>query len=188
MIINKSKSVHLMVALLGMLLFFQQQAVTQQVPDRIQDLFTPGIYGSNIANFYFAQPGDFTMLVSVWGDVGRSGRYEVPIGTDIGQLLSLAGGPGADIRGVVGSDTWSRRGAGKTIVRLSRLTGGAGREIILEYRIEDLLTLRERDVPLQEGDIIMIDRVRPFNIWDLFTLLSTSGTLLLLLDRIFRIF
>lgn len=188
MIINKSKSVHWVITLLGILLFFQQHAGAQQVQDRIQELFTPGIYGSNIANYYFAQPGDFTMLVSVWGDVGRSGRYEVPIGTDIGQLLSLAGGPGADVRGVVGSDTWSRRGAGKTIVRLSRLTGGAGREIILEYRIEDLLTLRERDVPLQEGDIIMIDRVRPFNIWDLFTLLSTSGTLLLLLDRIFGIF
>ena len=188
MIINKSKSVHWVITLFSILLFFQQQVGAQQVQDRIQELFTPGIYGSNIANYYFAQPGDFTMLVSVWGDVGRSGRYEVPVGTDIGQLLSLAGGPGADIRGVVGSDTWSRRGAGNTIVRLSRLTGGAGREIILEYKIEDLLKLRERDVPLQEGDIIMIDRVRPFNIWDLFTLLSTSGTLLLLMDRIFGIF
>ena len=188
MTINNRNTLHLIAALFGLFLFLQPQAGAQQVPDRIQDLFTPGIYGSNVANFYFAQPGDFTMLVSVWGDVGRSGRYEVPVGTDIGQLLSLAGGPGADVRGVVGADTWSRRGAGKTIVRLSRLTGGAGREIILEYRIEDLLTLRERDVPLQEGDIIMIDRVRPFNIWDLFTLLSTSGTLLLLLDRIFVIF
>lgn len=189
MTINNRNTLHLIAALFGLFLFLQPQAGAQQVPDRIQDLFTPGIYGSNVANFYFAQPGDFTMLVSVWGDVGRSGRYEVPVGTDIGQLLSLAGGPGADIRGTPGADTWSRRQSGKTIIRLSRLTGGqGGREIILEYRIEDLLVLAERDVPLQDGDIIMIDRIRFFNIWDLFSLISTTGTLVLLLDRIFGIF
>jgi len=175
------------ITLLGIFILFQQQVQSQQIQDRLQDFFTPGIYGSNVANYYFAQPGDFTMLVSVWGNVGRSGRYEVPVGTNIGDLLSLAGGPGADIRGAPGSDIYSRRG-GNTIVRLSRLTGGIGREIIMEYRIDDLLRLRERDIPLQEGDIIMIDQIRKFNIWDVFQLISTSGTLLLLLDRIFEIF
>jgi len=178
-------------AIFGTLFLMPQEAESQQFPERFQDQFTPGIYGSSVANYYFAQPGDFTMLVSVWGDVGRSGRYEVPVGTNIGDLLSLAGGPGADVRGVVGGDRYSQRQSGRTIVRLSRLAdggGGGGREIILEYRIEDLLKLKEQEVPLQEGDIIMIDRVRPFNIWDLFTLISTSGTILLLLDRIFVIF
>jgi hypothetical protein len=179
---------HILVLLFGIFLAIPNSLEGQQVQDRLQDIFTPGIYGSNVANYYFAQPGDFTMLVSVWGQVGRSGRYEVPIDTNIGDLLSLAGGPGADVRGTVGADTWSRRQAGTTIVRLSRLTGGASREIILELRIDDLLKLRERDVPLQDGDIIMIDRIRPFNIWDIFTVISTSGTLILLLDRIFGIF
>jgi hypothetical protein len=148
---------------------------------------TPGIYGSSVANYYFARPGDFTMLVSVWGAIGRSGRYEIPVGSDLGQLLSLAGGPGADVRGVVGADVYARRAAGTTIVRLSRLRG-EGREIILELRIEDLLRLREQTIPLQEGDIVMVDSIRSFNVWDLFSLLSTSGTLILLLDRIFGIF
>jgi hypothetical protein len=179
-------SLHLLV--LVSIFIFTHTTVNAQIPDRFQDTFTPGIYGSSVANYYFARPGDFTMLVSVWGTVRQSGRYEIPVGTDIGQLLSLAGGPGADIRGTVGADTWSRRQAGRTIVRLSRLTGGEGREIILELRIEDLLRLKERNVPLQDGDIIMIDQVRSFNVWDLFTLVSTSGTLILLLDRIFGIF
>ncbi len=175
-------------ALLGLFLMVQQQAEGQQIPERLQDLFTPGIYGSSVANYYYAQPGDFTILVSVWGDVRNSGRYEIPVDTNIGELLSLAGGPGADIRGISGTDTWSRRQAGKTIIRLSRLTGGAGREVVLEYRIEDLLRLREQEIPLQEGDIIMIDRVRSFDIWDFFNVISTSASLLLLLDRIFVIF
>jgi protein involved in polysaccharide export with SLBB domain len=174
-------------ALFGFSILSNQEAYSQQMQERLQDFFTPGIYGSNVANYYFAQPGDFTMLVSVWGNVGRSGRYEVPVGTNIGDLLSLAGGPGADVRGAPGSDVYSRRG-GDTIVRLSRLTSREGREIVLEYRIDDLLRLKERDVPLQEGDIIMIDQIRKFNVWDVFQLISTSGTLLLLLDRIFEIF
>jgi hypothetical protein len=175
-----------LIVMLLLFLFVSSVTVEAQVINR-DEFATPGIYGSSVANYYFARPGDFTMLVSVWGAVGRSGRYEVPVGTDIGQLLSLAGGPGADVRGVVGADNWSRRAAGTTIVRLSR-SRGEGREIILELRIEDLLRLREQNVPLQEGDIVMIDQIRSFNIWDLFSVISTSGTLILLLDRIFGIF
>ena len=182
-----------LIAAVGLFLFVQGSADSQQpqIPQQLQDAFTPGIYGSSVANYHFANPGDFTMLVSVWGNVGRSGRYEIPVGSNIGDLLSLAGGPGGDVRGVVGADTWSRRQAGTTIVRLSRLSEGGGsdgREIIMELRIDDLLKLRESDVPLQDGDIVMIDRLRPFNIWDLFSLVSTSGTVILLLDRIFGIF
>ena len=178
------------IAAVGLFLFIQGSADSQQpqIPQELRDAFTPGIYGSSVANYTFAQPGDFTILVSVWGDVGRSGRYEVPVDINIGELLSLAGGPGADLRGIVGADGYSRRQGGTTIVRLSRLTGGEGRQIILELRIEDLLRLREKDVPLQDGDIIMIDRIRSFNLWDIFTLINTSGTIILLLDRIFGIF
>jgi hypothetical protein len=157
------------------------QVITQQ------DGVMPGIYGSGVANFYFAKPGDFTMLVSVWGAVGRPGRYEVPVGMDIGQLISLAGGPGADTRGTVGADIYSRRAAGKRIVRLSRLSGN-GREIILEGDIEFLLRLKEQTVPLRDGDILMVDEVRSFNFWDVIAVISSSATLLLLLDRIFVIF
>ena len=178
-----------LIAAVGLFLFVQGSADSQQqqLPQQLQDAFTPGIYGSSVANYHFANPGDFTMLVSVWGAVGRSGRYEIPVGSDIGDLLSLAGGPGADVRGAVGADVYARRGAGKTIVRLSRLQS-EGREIIMELRIEDLLRLREDSVPLQDGDVIMIDQVRSFNIWDVFSLVSTSGTMILLLDRIFGIF
>jgi hypothetical protein len=157
------------------------QVITQQ------ESISPGLYGSGVANFYFAKPGDFTMLVSVWGAVGRPGRYEVPVGMDVGQLISLAGGPGADTRGTVGADTYSRRAAGKRIVRLSRLTG-QGREIILEGDIEFLLRLREQTVPLRDGDILMVDEIRRFNFWDVIAIISSSASLLLLLDRIFVIF
>ena len=49
---------------------------------------------SNIAAYYYyAEPGDLTMQVNVWGTVRYPGRYEVKNGTDLGQLLSYAGGP-----------------------------------------------------------------------------------------------
>lgn len=151
--------------------------------------FIPGLTGTGIANYRFAEPGDFTMLVSVWGVVRASGRYEIPVGTDIGQLLSLAGGPGADVRGFEGPalDRTRRDGGGKTIVRLSRLQG-EGREIIMELRIEDLLRLKEQSIPLQDGDIVMIDQVRPFRFWDALAVTSSLAAIILLIDRFVPIF
>jgi hypothetical protein len=181
---HRKISIYSSVLIIFVLSFIQldaQQTFTQQ------EGVMPGIYGSGVANFYFAKPGDFTMLVSVWGAVGRPGRYEIPVGMDIGQLISLAGGPGADTRGTVGVDTYSRRTAGKKIVRLSRLSGN-GREIILEGDIEFLLRLKEQTVPLRDGDILMVDDIRRFNFWDIIAIISSSATLLLLFDRIFVIF
>ena len=169
------------------ILFIQSGSVNAQVQDQFQDRM-PGITGTGVANFYFARPGDFTILVSVWGGA-RSGRYEVPIGTDVGQLLSLAGGPGMDVRGFEGPTAGGRvrdRGT-KTTVRLSRLQG-EGREIIMELRIEDLLRLKEETIPLQDGDIIMVDSYRAFNIWDAFGVMGTAASIILLVDRFFTIF
>ena len=43
--------------------------------------------------FNVAKPGDVTIQVNMWGYVDKPGRYEVPVGTDIIELLSYAGGP-----------------------------------------------------------------------------------------------
>ena len=45
------------------------------------------------AYFVHVLPGEATVVASVWGTVQLPGTYEVGDGTDMGQLLSLAGGP-----------------------------------------------------------------------------------------------
>lgn len=40
-----------------------------------------------------AEPGELADSVNVWGDVGASGRYLVPKGTDLIRLLSYSFGP-----------------------------------------------------------------------------------------------
>jgi len=139
---------------------------------------------SGIANYYYARDTDITMHVSVWGIAGRSGLYEVPVGMHIGRLLSLAGGPGGDIRGFDGPGLGGRRTTdrGKTVVRLSRLKNGE-REIIMRLEIEDLLQLDEQSLVLEDGDIVMIDQVRPFRFWDALAITSSIAAIVLLIDR-----
>ena len=45
------------------------------------------------AYFVHVLPGEATVVVSVWGTVPRPGTYEVSAGMDMGEVLSLAGGP-----------------------------------------------------------------------------------------------
>jgi hypothetical protein len=39
-----------------------------------------------------AEPGEFADSVNVWGDVGSSGRYLIPMGTSLNDLISYSGG------------------------------------------------------------------------------------------------
>lgn len=39
-----------------------------------------------------AEPGEFADSVNVWGDVGSSGRYLIPVGTTLNDLISYSGG------------------------------------------------------------------------------------------------
>ncbi|MBO6792767.1 MAG: hypothetical protein JJ895_02560 [Balneolaceae bacterium] len=39
-----------------------------------------------------AEPGEFADSVNVWGDVGSSGRYLIPVGTTLSELISFSGG------------------------------------------------------------------------------------------------
>jgi hypothetical protein len=176
--------------LLVTLLFTCTFNITAQViPDRIPDQ-TPGLAGRGMANYVFTKRGDLPMYVSVWGSARLPGRYEVPEGTDLGQLLSLAGGPGVDIRGfIVGVDYMGRQDQrrGKTHIRVSRRIGEKN-FLVLEQRIDNLLVDDLRNFQLNDGDVIMIDQVQRFNFWDALSIISISASILLLLDRIFVIF
>ena len=174
--------------LIGLLFICAFYTSAQELPPRFIEQ-TPGLAGRGMANYVFTKRGDLPIHVSVWGQARNPGRYEIPEGTNLSQLLSLAGGPGFDTRGfIMGIDARERQRRGHTSIRISR-SGGDNTEVVLESRIDDLLKNSEfRNFKLSDGDVIMIDMIQRFNIWDAVMIISSSASLILLLDRIFVIF
>ena len=179
-----TRSIYILIALFFTCVF---HTAAQELPDRFLER-APGLAGRSMANYVFTKRGDLPIHVSVWGVARNPGRYEVPEGTDLGQLLSLAGGPGYDTRGfIVGIDQRERQRRGKTYIRISRSSGG-NTDVVLESRIDNLLYEEFRHFKLEDGDVIMVDMVQRINIWDGVMIISASASLILLLDRIFVIF
>lgn len=99
--------------------------------------------------FRFSAPGEATVQVHVQGAVEQPGLYEVGVGTDLGRLLALAGGPTYDVR------ESSRR---RTVeVRLFRPR--AGLAPIYATTLEDTATNPGVYPRLCEGDTMLIDVV-----------------------------
>ena len=71
-------------------LAFAAAAQAQPSYGVVEDLQT------NVPGYHFhVLPGEATISVYVWGTVGAPGLYEVGADTDLGELLSLTGGPAA---------------------------------------------------------------------------------------------
>jgi len=101
--------------------------------------------GGTAANYYFAKPGDITILVEVWGSVDRPGRYEIASTINLVNLLSLAGGPSEEAR----IDN----------IRITRLAKGTppDKRQVLTVDLEDLTNVKQDELLLQPGDIIFVD-------------------------------
>lgn len=101
---------------------------------------------SNVgAYYYMARPGDLTVIVSIWGEVRNPGQYEVPVGTELIQLLSYAGGPlvSADLRRI-------------RIIR--REANGKHYESVLTVDVSRLVDSPDRIPTIQPGDVIVVGR------------------------------
>ena len=133
------------------------------------------------AAFYrHVEAGQATMRVNVWGDVMAPGQYEVQAGTDLLEVLFLAGGPNE------GNERASERR--QTQVLVSRQTGDVW-STIFEAPLDDLTSFQQPYPPLQDGDALRLDvRVsRPFSWRDAFTIIGAVGTIALVIDRVVRI-
>lgn len=67
--------------------------ITDNVLAQNQDLIASQQFRMGARFYRIAEPGEFADSVNVWGDVGSSGRYLVPKGTDLPKLLTYALGP-----------------------------------------------------------------------------------------------
>jgi protein involved in polysaccharide export with SLBB domain len=124
--------------------------------------FSPPLpQASQPSYYYVANPGEMTMQVNLWGDVQKPGRYEVPVNTDLIQLISLAGGP--------------TREANLSEVQISRhLKASAGlTKQQVKVNLEDFFKTDEAKLALQPGDQIYVSFVTRLNIRDVFTVITT---------------
>jgi protein involved in polysaccharide export with SLBB domain len=132
-----------------------------------------------VSVYRYAEPGQPTMDIRVWGAVRTPGVYQVERDTDLVELLTLAGGPLYDreIPNVERTVT----------VRLSR--GESGRQVVFEAPLAALFA--EATVPpaLQPGDVISVDvEVRQRFGWrDTLAVVSSVGTLAVIVLNILNL-
>ena len=156
-----------LICALGLGFALQTQA---QSFDRIDKIRT------NTAFFFFAQPGDATIQISIWGSVA-SGIYEVPVGTNLDKLLTMAGGPPPDLR-----QSGTRH---EITIRLFR-EQGAGRTMIYEAPLDRMLVETEAYPVLQDYDVLTLETIvhRGFGWRDALSLLTSVGTFILIVERL----
>jgi hypothetical protein len=91
---------------------------------------------------YIITPGSdaFLMTVRVWGEVQRPGLYDVPIGTDLIEIISAAGGPTSK--------------ANLSKVRVIRTDSSQS-----EGEVQTISVKRF----VEKGDVAIIPEIRPFD-------------------------
>ncbi len=131
---------------------------------------------SSVAAYYnFAESGDVTIIVNVWGTVRFPGLYEIPKGTKLNTLFSLAGGP--DIR------ERPRRNQRTIVATLSR--GEAG-QVVVETIMENDVTVLTADPELQQGDVLTVESTirQRFSWRDAFPIVAAVASVALAVERI----
>lgn len=135
---------------------------------------------TNVAYFFFARPGEATVQVSLWG-VPQSGIYEVPDGTDLDKLLTMAGGAPIGPR----QENQKRP---KVTIRLYR-PDASRTDPILEVPLEEMLSGTATYPALEDDDIIVLEVIQPaegFGWRDGLSLVTTAASVTLLTLRIIR--
>ncbi len=115
---------------------------------------------SSAAYYYISKPGEITMPINLWGHVRNPGRYEVPISTDIVQLVSYAGGPLPE--------------ANLSSVRINRTVrrDDAIRTVEYEVNLNHLDRLDEKARDLEPGDTVFIE-ASSYSFREVFDLVTT---------------
>ena len=132
----------------------------------------------NQAAFYnYAEPGDVTVKVHVWGAVRFAGLYEIPRGTTVTEVVSLAGGPQFGER--------NRRTSRSINITLLR-RGDHDVEVAYQSTMKNQLLVVGDDPILVNGDVLTFDStIRQGLQWrDVFPVVSMVGTIILIAERL----
>jgi hypothetical protein len=117
--------------------------------------------------------GEVTKKINLWGYIKSPGRYEIPISTNLIELITFAGGP--------------REYALMDEIKIYRLDQ-FGRKIVLNVDLEDPAETPDSDLVIYEGDTIYIDYSSVITWRDIFSLISgplaVIASIVLIVDRI----
>lgn len=144
-------------------------------PAQAQEFGRPdNINSEGTAYHVFARDGEATIQVVVLGAV-NAGIYEVGTGTTLSQLLALTGT-------LMSNFEADRRR--RYVLRLYR--GENTQSLVYEAPLETLLTNTGSSPQLQENDVFVVDEIvqRRFNWGNLFRVVTSVSTLILVIDRL----
>ncbi|HUF10137.1 MAG TPA: SLBB domain-containing protein [Rhodothermales bacterium] len=106
---------------------------------------------SNAAYFNYTRTGDVSVIVNIWGTIRHPGRYELTRGSNLGDAISLAGGP---------SDTGERPDEFDRIITVSLSRKGiTGREVIFQSELSQIVESNMSLPALLDDDVLYINTV-----------------------------
>lgn len=132
---------------------------------------------SGVAVYRYAEPGQPTKDIQVWGAVRSPGVYQVERDADLLTVLTLAGGP------IAGVET--NREERTVYVQIARGKAGS-RELVFEESLDRLLAHNVSYPEPQDGDIVSlrVEARQRFQLRDAAVLVSSLGTLALVILRL----
>ena len=136
---------------------------------------------NSAAVYKYAESGDVTVLVNVWGTVRFPGRYELRQGVHLGDLISLAGGP---------LDRPLDPEATERTIRIKLSRGGEqGRRIVFDSILAEIVESPESYPVLQEGDVLLIETLdyQKFRLRDALPIANLFATLALIVVRVIEL-
>ena len=133
-----------------------------------------------------AEPGQIADTLSVWGDINAPGRYIIPRGTTVVELISYARGPVGQ-RNIRQRADWNDQ---KIEISISRFDETTGQESIVsyEYRYSQAYPAMLRSFELQNDDIVSLEVITKPSFIDwigVFSgIISATATTIIVVDRL----
>ena len=133
-----------------------------------------------------SKPGEESVLINLWGDVNAPGRFMVPTGTTLIELISFARGPASFRTGETTLD-WSKL---RVEVNVSRRNQERNINEVVNFRFRYTQQLPPgiRDFILQENDFITLEVKRRPALVDYMRIVGPISTvvaaMILLVDKL----
>jgi hypothetical protein len=133
-----------------------------------------------------SEPGEESVLINLWGDVNAPGRFMVPTGTTLIELVSFARGPASFRTGETTLD-WSKLRVEVNVSRRNQVQN-IDEVVNFRFRYTQQLPLGMRDFVLQENDFITLEVKRRPAFVDYMRIIGPISTvvaaMILLVDKL----
>lgn len=129
----------------GLVAVLLMAAWSNSAPAQVEASFGGRQSLSSTAYYYISKAGEITMPVNLWGAVKNPGRYEIPISTDLVELLSFAGGP-------TGNATLEEVRIIRTVRRDNLM-----RKVEFVVNLDEMQMLDEKALDLEPGDTVIME-------------------------------